>query len=312
MSVERVATNSQAQYLLARIMQANQSLSRTQQQVSSGKISDNYGGINDKTAALEAARAAAERASAYATNTQLSLTQTDLQDTQLTNLSGLAQQLKDALTSAAGNADGTSLMVTAQSVFEQAASILNATDSNGNYIYGGQKTDTKPFTATSLAELAGAPVSSFFVNGSQKKTVQVGDGQTEQIGILASDIGTNLMNALRTLYQQDTPSGSLDGQLTSSQVDGLTSTVVPLANQATDELNAAAAANGNVYKSLKDAITHQQSLSTLYGGFVSDIEDVDMAQALTNLTQDQIALQAALTVAARLGQVSLLNYLPVL
>jgi flagellar hook-associated protein 3 FlgL len=312
MSVERVATNSQAQYLLSQIMQANKSLDQSQAQVSTGKVADNYAGIGDKTAALEAARAAAARAEAYGTNTQLALTQTDLQDTQLTGLSGLAQQLKDALTSAAGNSDGTNLIATAQSIFEQASAILNATDSNGNYIYGGQKTDTPPFTAASLDELASSPIASFFANGSLKKSVQVGDGQTEQIGVLASDIGSELMTALNALNQLDSPAGSLNGQLTSTQVDDLTGTVMPLANQAVTDLNAATADNGNTYKSLQDSIANQQSMSNLYTGFVSDIEDVDMAAALTKLNQDQVALQAALTVAARLGQISLLNYLPTL
>jgi len=312
MSVDRVATNSQAQYLLTQIMQASKALDRSQAQVSTGKVSNNYGGIGDKTAALEAARSAATRADAYQANTQLALTQTDVQDTQLTALSGLGQQLKDAVTTAIGNSDGTNLIATAQSIFEQAKSILNATDSNGNYIYGGQKTDTPPFTATSLDDLSSAPVSSFFANGSIKKTVQVGDGQTQQIGVLASDIGSELMNTLKTLNGLDSPAGSLNGQLTSSQTNDLTDTVMPLANQMTTDLNAATAANGNVYNSLKDSITNQQSMSTMYKGFVSDIEDVDMATALTNLNQNQIALQAALTVASRLGQISLLNYLPTL
>ena len=51
-------------------------------------------------------------------------------------------------------------------------------------------------------------------------------------------------------------------------------------------------------------------MSTLYQGFASDIQDVDMATAATNLNQNQTALQAALEVTAQLGQLSLLNYLP--
>jgi len=310
MSIDRVSTNSQSQYLLSQIMKANQALDTTQMQVSSGMVSDNYGGIGDKTASLEAARAAAARADAYQSSTQLAVTQTDLQNTQLTSLSGLATQLQSAITTAAGNSDGTNLLNTAQSIFEQASSILNSTDANGNYIYGGQKTDTPPFTATSLSQLASGNVSDYFVNGSIAKTVQVGDGQTQQIGVLASNIGEQLMSALKALYQADSPSGSLSGQLTDAQTTNLTSNVLPQANAAVTTLNTATAANGNAYSSLQDAVTNQQSLSNLYGGFVSDIQDVDMATALTNLNANQVALQAALTVTAKLGQLSLLNYLP--
>jgi flagellar hook-associated protein 3 FlgL len=310
MSVDRVATSNQSQYFLSQIMKANKALDVTQEQVSSGKVSNNYAGIGDKTAALEVARAAAARADAYQTNTQLALTQTDLQDTQLTSLSDLASQLQTAIRTAAGNSDGTSLMDTAQTIFQQAESILNATDSNGNYLYGGQKSDTPPFTATSLAQLSSAPVSSFFVNGTVAKSVQVGDGQTQKIGVLASGIGKELMNALKSLYQADSPAGSLSGQLSDTQITALTGTVLPQATQAVTTLNTATAANGDNYSSLKDAVANQQSLSSLYGGFVSDIEDVNMAEALTNLNANQLALQAALTVTAKLSRLSLLNYLP--
>jgi flagellar hook-associated protein 3 FlgL len=310
MSVDRVASNSSAQYMLSQIMRANNALDQSQAQVASGKVATDYAGIGDKTAALEAARAAADRANSFQANTQLALTQTDLQDSQLTSLAGLASQLQQAIQSAAGKSDGTNLIETAKTIFEQASSILNATDANGNYLYGGQKTNTPPFTCPDIATLNSAPISSFFVNGNIAKTVLVGDGQTQPIGVLASDIGTDLMSALNTLYQLDTPPGSLSAGLTTAQTDTLTSVALPAATQASNKLNAAAAANGNAYKSIQDAITNQTAVSNLYTGFVSDIEDVDMAQAITKLNSNQTALQAALQVTAQLGKLTLLNYLP--
>ena len=310
MTVDRVTTNTQSQYLLSQIMKANVALDTTQAQVASGKVSTDYAGIGDKTAALEGARAASARADAYATNTQLAVTQTDLQDTQLTTLSSLAEQLKTAISTAVGNSDGTGLMTTAQDIFQQASSILNSTDANGNYIYGGGQGNTKPFTATSLSDLAAGTVSSFFQNGTQKTSVLVGDGQSVQIGVLASDIGTELMTALKNLANADSPSSSLDSSLTGTQTTNLTDNVLPSATTAYTGLNNATAANGETYTRLQDDVTAQQSLSTLYKGFVSDIEDADMTQAATTLSLNQTALQAALEVSAKLGQLSLLNYLP--
>jgi flagellar hook-associated protein 3 FlgL len=309
MTVDRIATNTQASYLMSQVMKANSALDTTQAQVASGKVSTNYVGIGDKTAALEAARAAAARADAYASNTQLAVTQADLQDAQLTTLSSLAEQLKEAIATAVGNGDGAGLMATARAVFDQAASILNSTDFNGNYIYGGGQGNTKPFTPTALSDLGGGSVSSFFQNGTQKKSVLVGDGQSVQIGVLASDVGSQLMTALQNLVAADN-SSSLDGTLTSAQAVNLTDNVLPSATQAYSDLNTATAVNGDVYNRLGDAVTNQQSLSTLYKGFVSDIEDVDMTEAVTRLNLNQVALQAALEVTAKLGQLSLLDYLP--
>lgn len=310
MSVDRVATNNQTSYMLSQIAKANVNLQKSEYQVSTGKNSSDYAGIGDKTAALEGARAAADRAQGYAAGTQLAMTQTDLQNTQLTTLTGLASQLQKAVRGAVSKSDGTGLMTTANDIFQQASSILNAKDANGNYIYGGQISDKPPFTATSIADLTTQPsVSAFFQNGTDKKTVAVGDGQTETIGVLASDIGTDLMNALKTLYQQDQAT-SLTGTITETQVQNLSTGVVPLTDTAYKNLNAATAQNGNTYSALKADVTNQKSLQNLYTGFVSDIEDADMATALTNLSNNQTALQAVLTVTSKLNDLTLLNFLP--
>jgi len=319
MSVDRVATNSQTNYMLTQIGKANANLQQSEMQVSSGKVSDTYAGIGNKTAALEGARAAAQKAQGYKANTQLAVTQTDLQDTQLTTLAGLASQLKSAVLSATGNSDGTGLMSSADGIFQQAAAILNSTDASGNYIYGGSVTDKPPFTATKLSDLAPSPptatpaISSFFQNNTTKKAVQVGDGQTETIGVLASDIGTTLMTSLQALYKlavAPTGTDTYSGQLTDTQTTNLTSQVLPTATTATTELNSVTAVNGDTYNNLKSSITNQETMNKLYTGFVSDIEDVDMAKALTNLSSNQTALQAVLTVTAKLNNLSLLNFLP--
>lgn len=310
MSVDRVATNNQTNYMLSQIAKANVKLQQSEFQVTTGKNSSDYAGIGDKTAALEGARAASDRAQGYAAGTQLAMTQTDLQNTQLTTLTGLASQLQKSVRSAVSKSDGTGLMASAQDIFQQAASILNAKDSNGNYIYGGEISDKPPFTATSLSDLVTQPsVNAFFQNGTEKKTVAVGDGQTETIGVLASDVGVDLMNALKSLYQQDQAT-SLSGSITDTQVQNLSNTVVPLTDTAYKSLNAVTAQNGNTYTALKTDVTNQKSLQNLYTGFVSDIEDTDMATALTNLSNNQTALQAVLTVTSKLNDLTLLNFLP--
>jgi len=118
-----------------------------------------------------------------------------------------------------------------------------------------------------------------------------------------------LMNALKALYQQN-QSTPLTGTLTETQTGNLSTNVVPLANTAYSDLNALTAQNGDTYTALKNDVTNQQSMQNLYTGFVSDIEDADMATALTNLSSNQTALQAVLTVTSKLNDLTLLNYLP--
>jgi flagellar hook-associated protein 3 FlgL len=76
-------------------------------------------------------------------------------------------------------------------------------------------------------------------------------------------------------------------------------------------LNNATAGNGDIFNQLQNATTQQTSMSTLYSGFVSKIQDTDLATAATQLSLNQTALQAALQVTSTLNKLTLLNYLPV-
>ena len=199
-------------------------------------------------------------------------------------------------------------------IFDQAVSILNSKDANGDYIYGGGKTDTPPVTVTSLSQLAALPsVSGAFANGTNQKAVQVADGVTVSYGLTASGVGTGLMQALKDIATFDAgPSGNFNSSttLTSAQNSFATSELANVTTAATN-INTASAANGNVYNRLNDAVTQQTSMNTLYKGFISNIQDTNMAQAATQLSLNQTALQAALQVTSTLNRLSLLNYLPV-
>jgi flagellar hook-associated protein 3 FlgL len=309
--IGRVATNNQAQILLAQLLQNESNLNKSQEQVASGKVANTYAGMGDKAAVLEAARSAQAHADAIQSATQLAVNQADLQDTQTTSLANLADQLRQAVTKAMADDDATTLMSQAQSIFDQAKQILNSKDANGNYLYGGEKDTTEPVNVDSLADLAALPsVSDAFSNGTVKKSVNIGGGQTVQVGMLASDLGTQLFQSLADIANYNSsPNGPFGDTISATQSNFLT-TQVQAAQTANQSLNNQAAANGFVYNHLNDVIDQQKATSTLYKGFVSNLEDVDMGTAITQLNQNQVALQAAVQVTAQLQQVSLLNYLP--
>ncbi|HVZ69667.1 MAG TPA: flagellin [Rhizomicrobium sp.] len=309
--IGRVATNNQAQVLLSQLLQNEANLNKSQQQVASGKVSDTYAGMGDKAAVLEAARSASAQADAIQSSTQLAVDQADLQDTQVTSLADLADQLRQAITKAMADNDASTLMTQAQSIFDQAKQILNSKDANGNYLYGGENDTVPPVNVNSLANLAALPsVANAFSNGTVRKSVNIGGGQTVQVGLLASDLGTQLFQSLADIANFDSgPSGPFGSTVSTAQSNFLT-TQIQAAQTANANLNNQAAANGFVYNHLKNVIDQQKATSTLFKGFVSNLEDVDMGTAITQLNQNQVALQAAVQVTAQLQQVTLLNYLP--
>jgi flagellar hook-associated protein 3 FlgL len=313
MAIDRISTAAQTAYFLSQIQSAGAALDKTQAQIASGDNATTYAGFGSQTQVLTATISANARNGAYTNATKFAVTQVDLQDTQLTNLSALAASLKKAVGDAVANNDASNLMTQAQSIFDQASAILNSKDANGDYIYAGGRTDVAPVTANSLSALQAMPaVANVFTNGTLTKSVQVADGVTVNYGVTASNVATGLMQALKDVADFDAgPSGNFATatSLSSAQNTFLTNAIGQVTNVATD-LNATVSANGYVANRLTDAQDQQTSINTLYKGFVSNIQDTDMAKAATQLSLNQTQLQAALQVTAGLHQLSLLNYLP--
>lgn len=313
MSIDRVATSQQSSYYLSQIQTAGARLDQTNRQIASGVLAETYAGFGDQAQVLQATISANARNENYATATTLAATQADLQNTQLTALSDLAAKLKKAVSDTVANNDARTLMPQVESIFSQAVAILNGKDANGDYIYAGGRTDTAPVSAASLFDLVAVPdVADIFTNGSSRKAVQVADGQTITLGLTASDIATDLMQQLRAIAAFDAgASGDFDntGSLTGAQNSFLAGRIAPV-DAAVQGLTAITARNGGVFNQLENAQAQHETMKVLYGGFIEKMQTTNLADAATQLSLNQTALQAALQVTATLNQLSLLNYLP--
>jgi flagellar hook-associated protein 3 FlgL len=309
MPIDRVGTAANAQYMLAQMQRAQVAVDDSTRQVGSGKVSDTYSGYADKTAAMEVARSAAAHSDANIAAAQQASARLDVQDTQLTQLADIMGKVRDTITKAAGDQDATAFMTQMQGYFDQAVEILNSKDANG-YIFAGDHNQTAPVTVSTLSDLAALPsVSQAFANGTVKSSVRIGDSQTVQVGMLASDLGTQLFSLFQQVAQFDAgANGPFDAKTSPAQQSFLESKITDAA-AATTQLNSETAGNGIRYQMVQDTVTRLQAISVVQKSFVSNIEDVDVAAALTKLNQTQIALQASYQVTATMNQISLLNYL---
>jgi flagellar hook-associated protein 3 FlgL len=311
MTIDRIGSYVNAQLMFSYIMKAENALDISNRQVATGKVADNYAGYRDKTAIMEAARSASARADANAAAASRALGRLDVQDAQLSQLSELANQVRTAITKAAADRDGTSLMSQLEAYFDQLVGVMNSKDANG-YIYAGDNNQTAPVVVDSLVDLVALPtVADAFANGPLKTEVKIGDSQNVEVGLLASDLATDLFDLLRQVAQFDAGvDGPFSGTTTPAQQTFIES-MIPTAMTAQRNVNAQAAANGIHYQTVKQAMEQLEASSVVYKGFVANIEDVDMAEALARLNQNQVALQAAFQVTSTLNRISLLNYLPI-
>jgi flagellar hook-associated protein 3 FlgL len=307
MSIDRIGTAANAQLMLAQIQKSEVAVNTDNQQVVTGKVSGTYSGYGDNVAVMEAARTAAAHADANVAAAQQASSRLDLQDTQLTQLGQLADDMRQTLTKASADQDATSLMSQMEGYFSQATDILNAKDANG-YIFGGDKSQVPPVSITSLSDLAalGSPAAAFS-NGTLKSTMRVGDSQTVQVGMLASDIGTQLFSLFQQVAQFD--AGNSFGTKTNAAQQTFLESTVQTSTDVANGVNQQTATNGINYQTVQNTITRLQATSGVYKGFVSNIEDADIAGALSKLNQDQIALQASFQVTSSLNKMSLLDFM---
>jgi flagellar hook-associated protein 3 FlgL len=309
MAIDRLGTAVNAQILMTQLQRAQSTLNRTNLQIATGDVADNYPGYGRKTAALEAARSAAERAEANKSVAQQVSSRLDLQDTQLTQLGSLVEQVRQTVTNVMANNDGSVLMGQLEDLFEQAVTILNAKDGSG-YVYGGENDQSPPVVVNSLADLAALPaVSDAFKNGTMERSARIGENRSVKVGVLASDLGTELFTLFRDIKQfEQGANGPFAGTLTAPQ-EAFLQTGVQDAMNAHNGVLAQAAANGDRYQLVQGAIQDLDAATNVYRGFAADIQDVDMGEAFARLNQAQVALQAALHVSSTIGQLSLLNFM---
>ena len=309
--IDRVGTLGLSQTLLAEYSRIQSQMAQTQVQISTGKVGTQYKDVKDQSGVLAAAKSKAAGIEAYSTSVKSVVNRLDLYDIQLQSLSNLTGHLRDAMGNALATGNANAFMTQIKSLYQAAVNILN-TKVDGKFIYGGSRTDQPPVNAPTLDDLLAAPtVASVFNNTTLKQVDRLGDNQTMQTGIDASELATNLFQMFKNIAAFDAgANGPFATKLTQAQTTFLNGEH-PGVPAIADAINAVAATNGARHTQASAALDQHNDMKTYFAKFISDIEDADLPTAIARLNQDQVAAQAAAKMIASLNQLSLLNFLPV-
>ena len=343
--------------LLAGNATIQNNLTTLTQQASNGLIANTYAGLGNGAAVAlnvqpQIAALQTQQNNIGAATARLGVTQnamTQIQQTastflaDLNNLNGLNPSEMD------------SVAADARTALAQTANLLDTQDGNV-YVFAGQDTSNPPVPnpdaigSSSFATQIASAVAGLSANGAsataastlsiassndpatspfsaylsqpasnlQTQALQVGSGQIQQVGLLASanasvvSTGTSttgsymrdLMRALATL-----------GSLTSAQVNdpNFASLIQDTRTSLTGVVSAMGADVGVLGDTQASLTTMQTNLSdtqTTLTTQVGNAQNVDMAATLSNLTQTQTQLQSSYQLIGMLGQLSLVKYLP--
>src|SRR3546814_337818 len=156
---------------------------------------------------------------------------------------------------------------------------------------------------------AGPPISSYFQNDGFKAQAKLDDSTTVTTGFLADGLGTDMMNALKTIQAfNEGPSGPFDGQLNDAQRTFLQNQLAGW-DKIRSDLTLTTAQNGLTQKRVDDVAASLVARKDTLTIMIGDITDADMAKAAGDLQAAQLAVQASAQVFLALQNSSLLALL---
>ncbi len=316
----RIGTFQQSQAILAELMRNQGRVFSAQQQVASGRKAEHFMDIAHETPMLLGAKSVMARlGSQIDTNRTLQL-RLEGNDVNLRALEVVGGDLRQAVLDAIGVESGMSLTEKVKALFDQAVGLLN-TRIGEDYIFGGTNSDQAPVTTTTVAGLVALaePPAAAFANNQIVPSARISDSQTLDYGLLADDVGQDLLQAMQRILQFEAgtlpagaagyaPAGPFGDKLTDNQRAFLNGELARLESVATD-LTTVVAKNGIRMGLLESVQSRHEERVILTLRFIAEVEDVDMAEAIAGLNRDQLALQSSIGVMARIGRVSLLDFL---
>lgn len=315
----RVATFAQSQNLIEQVLRNQRNLNDAQVKVASGRRAQEFADLPRETGALLGAKSVAARTEGYLQGNREVAQRLDLYNAALGELAGIADGLREDVIKAVNLNSGVGFIDKLKNHFERAAALLNTRYQN-SYIFAGSRTDTPPVNqSTAAGFLALGSAGAVFANNDRKTSVQVDETQTLEIGMVADDAASPLMSALYRILQFNAgtlpagagafgPAGAFSDPLTANQRDFLVAEFGNLV-AGVQGARAAEAQNGVRMQAIDQLMERQEGDLAFLKRFAAGIEDVDITEAVTRLKRDEIALEASLSVTARIGRLSLLDFI---
>ena len=250
--------------------------------------------------------------SQYKTNTQSVQSWLSLSDTTINSAVNLMNSMKSqAIYAGDGSLSTTQLQAIQQTIKEGISELTgyaNATDGNGSYLFSGNQVTTVPFTVN----LASNPPTATYNGDDGQRSVQVAASRIMTI----SDPGNTIFGTPGT---GGSPTGAFDSLINlynllgqnpkpanyQAQLNTITNQITTASQQMTTSL-ASVGAREQENANLQGMST---SLDLQYNTSIGDLQNLDMAQAISNFTMTQTSLQYTQKTYAQVSQLSLFNYI---
>jgi flagellar hook-associated protein 3 FlgL len=296
----RIASNTVNDSMVRQIQQLMTDQSKLQLQVSSGRRitqpEDDPAAVGRVLNLQTEQRQLAQ----YANNAARALTLSQTSFSGLQGLKKVSDRAAELATLGTGALSLDSMRIYGNEVdqlLEQALQLGNSR-SGGDYVYGGTAVDAPPFVAT--RDAAGKITSIVFNGNTDQSSIPLSEATSvspSTAGTTNTGIGAFLTNLI-----------SLRDALASTDIDAVRATQPDLLD-AENMIIAAMADSGGMQTRIEAAQSQQKDRVMSLEQLVSNESSVDLPTTIVKLNQTQTAYQAALASAAKVMNLSLLDYL---
>jgi flagellar hook-associated protein 3 FlgL len=296
----RVGDFAQHQRMTQLLLDAQTRAREAQVQIGTGKVAQRFREVAPDVDRLLATKDTLHQIRQYRANNDLVAKRLEVMESSVGSLHGVGTRLKVLLIQRLDAASAVPGVITPelQHLLEQAVSDLNV-DLNDRFLFSGTRTDTAPVALDPAFAGFGGPDDTYYQGDAVALSVRADAEREITYGMTADRTGFHeLIGALRAALEGD---GSDDRALLESALV-LVNAALPKVSDYRSELGAGQAALERINLGHGDAEVYLERQ-------ISDIENVDLTEAITRMTQDQMVIESAMATIARLNQVTLADFL---
>tara|TARA_R110000751_G_scaffold4389_7_gene21610 strand:- start:4816 stop:5706 length:891 start_codon:yes stop_codon:yes gene_type:complete len=293
------------QSLISQMRNVQTQLNTASEQSTTGIKSTNYAGVADQAYVLTSLSAEISQATSYADLAESIQSRVDVY---YDSLSTMTDVLTDMLSDlSAAQSSGTKTVIglndSAQSALDTMATLLN-TQYEGRYLYAGSATDTVPVTVDSTTygaiTVPSSTDTSYYAGNDDVSSARVADGMTVDYGMTADmDMFENALRALNIAANASTDPIDSDAL----------SEATSLINSALDGIGEQQTRMSSVHAQLESVIDMHTDFQLTAESMVSDLSEVDIAEAMVRLDTLSVQLEASYSAVAKVSDLSLFDYL---
>lgn len=300
----RISTNYMTQQSLEAMLRQQSDLAKTELQISTGKriltpSDDPIGAV--KMLELQRQIGLSQQ---YQDNADVADSRLSVTEGLLKSAGDIMQRIRELAVKGLNDTnDANSRQAIAEEINQLNSSLIalaNSTDANGEYIFSGYQSDVQPFDTATYA---------YNGDGGQRQ-LRVSDGYLVSINEPGSDlfIAQTVGGLDQAIFQTiaDFSTALSNGTVGTAPNDGDFLSNMDYAMEALLEARTRIGAKQNVIEQQREINDSSQlSLQTI----LTQIEDLDYAEAISRLNMQSVGLQAAQQVYVKVQGLSLFNYL---